>query len=103
MRGCYLPHGAPISYLLAGSPIIVANLWEVTDKDIDRFGKAMLNAWLRERSAECAQCSINVNNCNHRPRIGSFMGQARDACHLGFLIGAAPVCYGVPTGIIKRK
>ncbi|KAL3620880.1 hypothetical protein CASFOL_035792 [Castilleja foliolosa] len=113
LKGCYLPQGAPISYILAGSPVIVANLWEVTDKDIDRFGKAMLNAWLVERSSassECARCN-NVNpvnnckskNCNHRPRIGSFMAQARDACNLGFLIGAAPVCYGVPTGIIKRK
>ncbi|GER26714.1 separase [Striga asiatica] len=111
LKGSYLPQGAPISYILAGSPVIVANLWEVTDKDIDRFGKAMLNAWLRERSAlssECTQCNPPVSNsklriCNHRPRIGSFMGQARDACHLGHLIGAAPVCYGVPTGIIKRK
>ncbi|KAK6156913.1 hypothetical protein DH2020_011161 [Rehmannia glutinosa] len=41
----YFGHGS------AGSPVIVANLWEVTDKDIDRFGKAMLNAWLGERSA----------------------------------------------------
>ncbi|PIN10712.1 Separase [Handroanthus impetiginosus] len=110
LKGCYMPQGAPISYLLAGSPVIVANLWEVTDKDIDRFGKAMLNGWLRERSAasECAQCKVPLNSrkstkCSHRPRIGSFMGQARDACTLGFLIGAAPVCYGVPTGIIKRK
>lgn len=106
-----MPQGAPLSYILGGSPVIVANLWEVTDKDIDRFGKAMLNAWLRERSSassKCAQCNVPVNNCkftkcNHRPRIGSFMGQARDACTLGFLIGASPVCYGVPTGIIKRR
>ncbi|KAL6517690.1 hypothetical protein OROMI_033391 [Orobanche minor] len=112
LKGCYLPQGAPISYILAGSPVIVANLWEVTDKDIDRFGKAMLDAWLRERSAtstECAQCNVpptnscKSKNCSHRPRIGSFMGQARDACNLGFLIGASPVCYGVPTGITKRK
>ncbi|XP_047976121.1 separase isoform X2 [Salvia hispanica] len=104
LRGSYMPHGAPLSYILAGSPVIVANLWEVTDKDIDRFGKAMLNAWLRERStasSECARCM--PTKCIHRPRIASFMAQARDACNLGFLIGASPVCYGVPTGIIKRK
>ncbi|KAL1534288.1 separase [Salvia divinorum] len=104
LRGSYMPHGAPLSYILAGSPVIVANLWEVTDKDIDRFGKAMLNAWLRERStasSECPRCM--PTKCIHRPRIASFMAQARDACNLGFLIGASPVCYGVPTGIIKRK
>ncbi|KAI3976405.1 hypothetical protein MKX01_038704 [Papaver californicum] len=50
LKGRYNPQGAVISYLLVGSPAIVANLWEVTDKDIDRFGKALLNAWLKERS-----------------------------------------------------
>ncbi|XP_073049001.1 separase isoform X1 [Primulina eburnea] len=108
LKGSYVPLGAPISYLIAGSPVIIANLWEVTDKDIDRFGKAMLNAWLRERSAECTECDSTVqtcksSTCNHRRRIGSFMAQAREACTLGYLIGASPVCYGVPTGIIKRK
>ncbi|CAN1263567.1 ESP1 [Linum perenne] len=39
---------------------------------------------------------------NHRPMVGSFIAQAREACTLKYLIGAAPVCYGVPTGI-RRK
>ncbi|KAH9751963.1 Separase [Citrus sinensis] len=132
LNGCYIPQGTPLSYLLAGSPVIVANLWDVTDKDIDRFGKTMLDAWLRERSSVpvgCDQCSsvqdeakngrgkVNKkrmsrkklpetsdislcnNGCDHRPKLGSFMGQAREACKLPFLIGAAPVCYGVPTGL----
>ncbi|CAN4108060.1 unnamed protein product [Withania somnifera] len=140
LHGCYAPRGAPLCYLFAGSPVIVANLWEVTDKDIDRFGKSMLDAILRERSNvsfRCTQCdalsdkleslkitdrkrtrkvktkkdvtpdmcnnNISTNQCNHRPKIGSFMGQAREACTLPFLIGAAPVCYGVPTGIISKK
>lgn len=135
LNGCYIPQGTPLSYLLAGSPVIVANLWDVTDKDIDRFGKTMLDAWLRERSSVpvcCDQCSsvedeaknrrgkgnkkrvsrkklpetsdisLCKNGCDHRPKLGSFMGQAREACKLPFLIGAAPVCYGVPTGI-RRK
>ncbi|KAI8026960.1 Separase [Camellia lanceoleosa] len=140
LNGSYAPQGAPICYLLAGSPVIVANLWEVTDKDIDRFGKAMLDCLLKERSTAstgCVQCtsvaekfksmkitgtkgnakkktsrknmpedfddSICNNCCNHRPKIGSFMGQAREACILPFLIGASPVCYGVPTCISKKK
>ena len=138
LNGSYVPQGTPLSYLLAGSPVIVANLWEVTDKDIDRFGKAMLAAWLRERSSPsgCAQrdlvveeseamtirgCKGNVrrktrrkkspeahdtssikDSCDHGPKIGSFMSQARGACTLPFLIGASPVCYGIPTGI-RRK
>lgn len=141
LNGCYAPKGTPLSYLLAGSPVIIANLWDVTDKDIDRFGKAMLDNWLRERSAassDCVQCTNLIAKkfssmqiagtkgntkkktskknspkdfdrgapndcCNHRPKVGSFVGQARDACTLPFLIGAAPVCYGVPTRISKKK
>ncbi|XP_010245919.1 PREDICTED: separase isoform X3 [Nelumbo nucifera] len=139
LMGCYTPQGAPLSYLLAGSPAIVANLWEVTDKDIDRFGRAMLAAWLQERSTssiDCGQCNLVSNefgslrisrtmenskkgrrkklqeapssdtckDCSgQRPKIGSFMSQAREACTLPFLIGASPVCYGVPTAIGKKK
>ncbi|XP_058191839.1 separase isoform X2 [Rhododendron vialii] len=140
LNGSYTPQGAPLCYLLAGSPVIVANLWEVTDKDIDRFAKAVFDFCLEERitdSIRCVQCnlvaekfnsmqitgtkgnakkktsrkielenfdsSIHNDRCNHRPKIGSFMGQAREACKLPFLIGASPVCYGVPTGIHKKK
>ncbi|VFQ59063.1 unnamed protein product [Cuscuta campestris] len=130
-NGAYIPQGAPLYFLSAGSPIIVATLWDVTDKDIDRFGKAMLECWFRERSTTaiyggCDQCMAGVSeefecldiagkkgkgkkgmnksscSCRHRPRVGSFMGQARKACVLPYLIGAAPVCYGVPTGITRK-
>ncbi|XP_024005725.1 separase isoform X2 [Eutrema salsugineum] len=149
LKGCYIPQGIPLSYLLAGSPAIVATLWDVTDRDIDRFGKALLEAWLRERSDSssssseggCSQCeslanelaamNIKGNNntkrsrkpssrnkpaqsnadgsgkveCNHKHgrKIGSFIAAAREACTLPYLIGAAPVCYGVPTGITRKK
>ncbi|KAK8469090.1 hypothetical protein PHAVU_006G212401 [Phaseolus vulgaris] len=138
LPGQYAPQGVPLSYLLAGSPAIVGNLWEVTDKDIDRFGKAMFDAWLKERSdmsSECCQCNLlseefeamnlkprkgrpkkraprkklqlaeneSPKNCGHRRKIGAFMGQAREVCTLPFLTGAAPVCYGVPTGIWRKR
>ncbi|KAE8727211.1 putative Kinetochore protein ndc80 [Hibiscus syriacus] len=140
----YFGHGSGVSlsYIQAGSPVTIANLWEVTDKDIDRFGKAVLNVWLTERmdvAEGCSQCNQLVkefdamklrggarkgkskkkgassnlvgtaNNssasvvCEHRATIGSFVGKARDRCTLPFLNGAAPVCYGVPTGIIRKR
>ncbi|KAJ0007712.1 hypothetical protein Pint_29731 [Pistacia integerrima] len=137
LNGCYAPSGTPLSYLQAGSPVIFANLWDVTDKDIDRFAKAMLDGWLRERSNVSVDSDQSISvveehdpknetgkgnkkktsrkkppessdngTCksghDHRPKLGSFMGQARNACQLPFLIGASPVCYGVPTGI-RRK
>ncbi|KAG6496646.1 hypothetical protein ZIOFF_044516 [Zingiber officinale] len=138
-KGCYAPQGAPLSYLLGGSPCVIANLWDVTDKDIDRFGKALLNSWLLKDSEPLDNCTrdgqlvkglscMNINkevtttsvktrrkqaNENlqnlsaskqgcRRNRIVSFMSQARESCRLPMLIGAAPVCYGVPTVIWKK-
>ncbi|GMH28096.1 hypothetical protein Nepgr_029939 [Nepenthes gracilis] len=140
LNGCYAPQGIAYSYILAGSPIVVANLWEVTDKDIDRFGKSLLKSWLDERSnllTGCIQCSLLAeelkcmsmsgkarngkkyrgkkpqerdisasaceNCCRHKLKVGHFVSQARKACKLPFLIGAAPVCYGVPTGIRRKN
>lgn len=31
------PDGAALSYLCAGAPCVVSNLWDVTDRDIDRY------------------------------------------------------------------
>ncbi|XP_058089660.1 separase [Magnolia sinica] len=143
--GRYAPQGAPLSYLLAGSPAIIANLWDVTDRDIDRFGRVMLDGWMQEESSpqmscpKCSQiakelrsmdvcdkgndkrpktrrkvargkeklqeacCSCRCRDCGEKLRIASVMSQARDACKLPFLIGASPVCYGVPTIIRKRQ
>ncbi|KAL9237436.1 hypothetical protein vseg_011984 [Gypsophila vaccaria] len=139
LSGHYPPVGAPLSYILAGAPIVIANLWEVTDRDIDRFAKTMLKSFMEERSMSstgCIQCSLlaeefesmNVDEkrgnpkrgrgkkkptkttpdvasgyCfKHKLRAGYFVSQARKACKLPYLIGAAPVCYGVPTGIRKK-
>jgi separase len=138
-KGSYAPRGAPLSYLSAGSPAIIANLWDVTDKDIDRFSKALLDSWLQENFADgniCSNCCQltqefeamkiapkenvrtrrkgtrgkrpqQINNstkscsCRQR-RIASYLSEARRACRLQFLIGASPVCYGVPTIIRKN-
>ncbi|CAL5019775.1 unnamed protein product [Urochloa decumbens] len=138
-RGSYAPRGAPLSYLFAGSPAIIANLWDVSDKDIDRFSKALLNSWLQEIFTDgnnCSKCTLltqefesmniapkdngrtrrkgmrgkkpqQINDsskccsCRQR-RIASYLSEARRACRLPFLIGASPVCYGVPT-IIRKK
>ncbi|KNE73050.1 hypothetical protein AMAG_17319 [Allomyces macrogynus ATCC 38327] len=42
--GDFEPMGTAINYLLH-SPCVVANLWDVTDKDIDRFALAALTSW----------------------------------------------------------
>ena len=43
--GEYEAYGTPINYMHAGSPAVLATLWDVTDKDIDRFSKQVLQKW----------------------------------------------------------
>ncbi|CAK9258732.1 unnamed protein product, partial [Sphagnum jensenii] len=45
-RGDYEPAGVPLSYLIASCPAAIANLWDVTDGDIDRFSRFLLHKWL---------------------------------------------------------
>lgn len=53
----------------------------MTDLDIDRFTKALLESWLSAGSGA---------------PILDFMGPSRQATQLKYLIGAAPVAYGLP-------
>ncbi|XP_076092689.1 uncharacterized protein LOC143064061 [Mytilus galloprovincialis] len=72
--------GMMLNYFLANCPCIVSNLWDVTDKDIDRFLEHLLQSCLSDKP------------CDVLSKISS----AREACRLPFLIGAAPVVYGFP-------
>ncbi|KAF6134600.1 hypothetical protein GIB67_025715, partial [Kingdonia uniflora] len=57
-KGYYNPQGAVISYLLAGSPFMITNLWDVTSPDIDRFGMSMLNPMFEKRSTSSGNCTL---------------------------------------------
>ncbi|KAF9279006.1 hypothetical protein BGZ88_000230 [Linnemannia elongata] len=43
--GEFDPTGNVMDYMLAGCPTVVANLWDVTDRDLDRFSKALFTLW----------------------------------------------------------
>lgn len=126
-KGSYAPQGTPLSYLFAGSPAVIANLWDITDRDIDKFSKGVVNSWLQSeaevRAVSCSACAIieeprrgrgrktqaNGHGSNRRwckgcatRQIASSIGKAREECKLDMLTGAAPVCYGVPT-VLRRK
>jgi separase len=89
--GQYDPYGYVINYMLAGCPAVVANLWDVTDKSIDRFTKSMMIRW-------------GLLPVPGKQETSYFRGlslteavmQARDDCSMPYLIGAAPVVYGIP-------
>lgn len=63
---------------------MLGNLWDVTDRDIDRFTKALLEAWF---------------SAGPGAPLLAYMGSSRQATHLKHLIGAAPVVYGLPVNL----
>ncbi|GMK55720.1 hypothetical protein CspeluHIS016_0207760 [Cutaneotrichosporon spelunceum] len=80
------PTGTPHDYLLAGSPCLVGNLWDVTDKDIDRITTAVMDSLgLEEKGIR--ESSMSVVQA---------VSQSRSAARLQYLTGAALVVYGVP-------
>ncbi|KAK1900808.1 Separin [Dissostichus eleginoides] len=81
VRGDQEGQGIILNYLIAGCPFVLGNLWDVTDRDIDRFTKYLLESWLSAGSGA--------------PLL-DYMGPSRQATHLKYLIGAAPVVYGLP-------
>ncbi|OAX82741.1 hypothetical protein ACJ72_02910 [Emergomyces africanus] len=111
--GEFEPYGTPINYMHAGAPALVATLWDVTDKDIDRFAQSTFEQWgLMDlapvetnppgRSKGSKTIKPHLPNPTKKLRGGSPVGldaavaNSRGACILRYLNGAAPVVYGVP-------
>ncbi|KAJ1555898.1 hypothetical protein HK405_011012, partial [Cladochytrium tenue] len=112
--GEFDPSGIALSYVIAGCPALVANLWDVTDRDLDRFSADALSKWglirkeadssapqrrhRRSPTAAAAAATAAVTDSGHetKPSICEAVAAARDACRMKYLVGAAPVVYGVP-------
>ncbi|KAF8842467.1 hypothetical protein BDN67DRAFT_965802 [Paxillus ammoniavirescens] len=84
--------GTPYNYMLAGCPTLVANLWDVTDRDIDKFTQGVFDH-LHLTPDEVRQ--------SHKGRtvetsVVAAVAKSRHLCKLKYLTGAAPVVYGIP-------
>jgi hypothetical protein len=80
--------------LPAGCPAAVANLWDVTDRDIDRFSSALLEAWGAGQAREGGSGGVPM---------AAGVAASRGACRLRHLIGAAPVVYGIPALVLAER
>ncbi|KAF2691649.1 cell division-associated protein-like protein [Lentithecium fluviatile CBS 122367] len=141
-NGIYEPSGMLASYLTAGAPAVVGMLWDVTDKDCDRFAIKAGELWglwpevkedtveppltvkkskgkgkvaqlveevetargagtgRRGRKARGADENPNESDGARERRRGvgldEAVKEARKACVLRYLNGAAAVVYGIP-------
>ena len=85
----------------AGCPAAVANLWDVTDRDIDRFSQAVLTAWIsgagsKGKGGGSGRSTAGTDVC-------AAVAASRGACKLPHLVGAAPVVYGIPSRIVASE
>lgn len=87
------PSGSIYSYLLAGSPLILGNLWDVTDKDIDKFSMSLFE---KTGISKTLQGEI----AGYQP-VPDAVANSRETCHLKYMNGAAPVVYGLPVQFIQ--
>lgn len=75
------------NWLCCQSPMVVANLWDVTDKDIDKFSLSVFERWnLFGDGVDSIDVSQSVV-------------KSRQLCILKYLNGSAPVVYGLPLDI----
>ena len=81
----YDPEGMAVSYLGAGAPCVIGNLWDVTDSDIDKYSIACMKDFFEGKNRDAV--------------LSESVAKARSACKLRYITGAAPVCYGLPTSI----
>jgi len=82
-----------LSYLYAGSPSVLACLWDVTDKDIDRLtGALVLSAVSHTSSSILSSSMSNIIGQG----LSAHLKLLRSSCKLPYLTGAAVVTYGMP-------
>jgi separase len=132
-NGIYEPSGMLASYLTAGAPAVVGMLWDVTDKDCDRFAVKAGELWglwpePQEEVAAVAPPKTPGRKAKGKGRVAQLVDEggakkgkkgkdaerevvgerrrglgldecvreARGACVLRYLNGAAAVVYGIP-------
>ena len=126
--GEFESYGTPLNYLHGGAAAVVGTLWDVTDKDIDRFSLKVLERWglVEEEGGKAKRMNVEespvkvgrsemgspvkrgrrakgkaavkeeVAECRSKVGLDQAVGEAREACIMKYLNGAAPVVYGVP-------
>ncbi|KAL9940626.1 hypothetical protein V8E36_000114 [Tilletia maclaganii] len=96
--------GTPINYMLAGSPALVANLWDMTDLELDRICETVFcKVGMMEATERKVQTLVPA--ANRMPAAGKegrpmsltrAVAEARRDCRLPYLSGGGCITYGVP-------
>jgi separase len=95
--GIFEPYGPPINYMHAGCPALVATLWDVTDKDIDRFAKSTFEHWglFEPGTVGKGKGKLKAEQSGKMSLVEA-VAKGREACNLRYLNAASVCVYGVP-------
>ena len=100
VMGDFEPYGTVLAYILAGCPCIVGNLWDVTDRDIDRLTEEFLESWIKDHEDKNNEDDKEEEDKNGQhfdsSTICVHLTKARKACKMAYLNGSAPIVYGLP-------
>ena len=107
---CY---GPVWNYMMAGCPAVVGTLWDVTDRDIDRFAGRAFEEWGLLPRGTFKEDKKGKGRANTRSEgdtssenaeaasasLAEAVTRARAACRFKYLNAAAVVMYGIPVYI----
>ncbi|KAI3632270.1 hypothetical protein MIR68_009376 [Amoeboaphelidium protococcarum] len=97
--GCFDPYGSVMDFIMANSPLVVGNLWDVTDKELDKLSVNILlragilkNSDIKGTYFESLQMEENCQVVS----ITQALALSKDQVRLPYLTGASMICYGIP-------
>ncbi|KAM7191405.1 Separin [Naviculisporaceae sp. PSN 640] len=106
--GDFEPHGPAWNYMMAGCPAVVGTLWDVTDRDIDRFTGRVLEEWGVVKGGLFEGDGKGRNgNKKERAKSGGkaslvqAVNRARGVCKFRYVNAASVVVYGIPVYVDK--
>ena len=128
-NGEFEVHGPAWDYMLAGCPAVVGTLWDVTDRDVDRYAGRLFEEWGllpngsfadesaagkgtakgkgkaapagRGRAKQGMESGEAGEQDGGATSLVEAVARARDAPRFRYLTAAAVVVYGIPTYLSK--
>eukprot|EP01039_Chlorochromonas_danica_P000696 gene696-754_t len=85
-QGLFDPEGSALQHLQNGCSMVAGNLWDVTDRDLDKLSVACMEKAL----------TIQQKISDERISFAKALGEARDVCKLKYAVAGAAIMYGLP-------
>ncbi|KAM0349405.1 hypothetical protein ACHAPU_003814 [Fusarium lateritium] len=116
--GEFESYGPVWNYMMAGCPAVVGTLWDVTDRDIDRFAGRSFEEWgllpkgtfkenkrAKGKSRASSENEATTDDSEedgqvmHNVSLAEAVARSREVCKFRYLNAAAVVLYGIPVYI----